>query len=141
MEPPNISDELRIQTKLMHAQLLIKTHTKSLIEKVRDMYWIEMDIRSMKSANDDILIHLKLEDITSDYSISTIGCHQPTRNIIQELGKHIDRDIDLLYELVQHKEQKYVAYISENTDDKASQLSTIVRSGKLYEKKTLEYPE
>ena len=113
MEPPNITDELKIQAKLMWAQLLIKTHTKSLIKKTCHMYWVELDIHSMKSADDDIFVWLELEDILSDYSVSTIGCHQPTHNIVKELDEHIDRDVGLLYELVEQKGQKYAAYVSE----------------------------
>ena len=112
MEPPNITDELKIQAKLMRAQLLVKTHTKSLIEKTRHIYWVEINIHSMKSADDDILVRLELEDILSDYSISTIGCHQPTHDIVKELDECIDQDVGLLYELVERKGQKYAAYVS-----------------------------
>ena len=67
----------------------------------------------MKFADKDILVQLELEDILSDYSITTIGYLWPTHDIVEKLDERIDRDVGLLYDLVEQKGQRHATYASE----------------------------
>ena len=44
MKPENVPDELLIQAKVVHAQLLIKTNTPDIVCEILDIYMIGLDI-------------------------------------------------------------------------------------------------
>ena len=52
----------------------------------------------MKLGDNALLIQLDLEDLYTEYTMTTFGCHQPMSNILEQLNQRIEDDIDLLYE-------------------------------------------
>ena len=107
MDSPNISNDVLTCAKLVHAQLLIRTHTKELAKSVMDVYWIHLEICSMRTNANTLLIQLDLEDIISGHTVTTFRCHHPTANILGQLQECIDRDIELLYDIVAHSGNKH----------------------------------
>ena len=57
----------------------------------------------MKLGDSALLIQVDLEDLFTEYTVTTFGCHQPTSDILDQLNRRIEDDIDLLYEgIAQH---------------------------------------
>ena len=52
----------------------------------------------MKLGDTALLIQVDLEDLFMESTITTFGCHQPMSNILDQLNRRIEGDIDLLYE-------------------------------------------
>ena len=50
----------------------------------------------MKLGDSALLIQVDLEDLFTEYTITTFGCHQPTSNILDQLNRRIEDNIDLL---------------------------------------------
>ena len=42
--PENVPDELLIQVKVVHAQLLIKTNTPDIVQEILDIYMVGLEI-------------------------------------------------------------------------------------------------
>ena len=103
MSPAGVTDEVLLNARLMWAQLLICTHTPEIIQFARDIYDINLEICSMKLGDSALLIQVDLQDLFMEYTVTTFSCHQPTANILDQLNRRIEDDIDLLYEaIVQH---------------------------------------
>ena len=57
-------------------------------------------MHSMKLGDGALLIQLDLEDLFTEYTVTTFGCHKPTPDILIQLNQRIENDVDLLYEAV-----------------------------------------
>ena len=84
----------------MRAQLLVCTHTPEITCLTRDIYDVNLEVHSMKSGDDALLIQLDLEDLFTEYTVMMFGCHKPTSDILTQLNQRIENDVDLLYEAV-----------------------------------------
>ena len=107
MSPAAVTNEVLLHAKLMWAQLLIHTHTPKIIQFVRDIYDINLEIHSMKLGDNALLIQVDLEDLFTEYTVTTFGCHQLMSNILEQLNQRIEDDIDLLYEAITQCTNKY----------------------------------
>ena len=65
MKPENIPDELLIQAKVVHAQLLIQTNTPDIVQEILDIYMIGLDIQTMQAGEYKLLIQLDMEELFS----------------------------------------------------------------------------
>ena len=54
----------------------------------------------MRSGDCTLLIQIDLEDLYTGYTITIFGCLEPTPDILVQLNRRIESDIDLLYEAV-----------------------------------------
>ena len=61
----------------------------------------------MKLGDGALLIQMDLEDLFTEYTITTFGCHKPTPDILIQLNQRIENDVDLLYEAVTHYINKH----------------------------------
>ena len=100
MSPVGVTNEVLLNAKLMQAQLLIHTHTPKIIWFARDVYDINLEIHSMKLGDSALLIQVDLQDLFMEYTVTTFGCHQLTSNILDQLNRRIEGDVDLLYEAI-----------------------------------------
>ena len=62
MSPTGVTNEVLLNARLMQAQLLICTHTPKIIQYVRDVYDINLEIHSMRLGDNALLIEVHLED-------------------------------------------------------------------------------
>ena len=100
MTPLNVTDEALLNTKLMWAQLLICTHTLEITQYIQDVYDLTIKLHSMRSGDHTLLIQKDLKDLYTEYTITTFGCLEPTPDILVQLNRRIESDIDLLYETI-----------------------------------------
>ena len=107
MSPTGVTDEVLLNARLMQAQLLIHTHTPEIIQFTRDIYDINLETHSMKLGDSALLIQMDLQDLFMEYTVTTFGCYQPTSNILDQLNKRIEDDIDLLYEAITQHANKH----------------------------------
>ena len=107
MTPAGVPDEVLLNAKLMWAQLLVCTHMLEIIWLTRDIYDVNLEIHLMKSGDGTLLIQVDLEDLFTEYTVTTFSCHKPTPDILIQLNQRIESDIDLLYEAVTQYTNKH----------------------------------
>ena len=100
MTPLNVTDEALLNAKLMWAQLLIPTHTPEITQYIGDVYDLTIKLHLMRSGDRTLLIQVDLEDLYTGYTITTFGCLEPTPDILVQLNRRIEGDINLLYETI-----------------------------------------
>ena len=61
----------------------------------------------MKLGDSALLIQVDLEDLFMEYTVTTFGCHQPTSNILDQLNRRIEDDVELLYEAITQHANKH----------------------------------
>ena len=54
----------------------------------------------MKLGDGALLIQLDLEDLFTEYTVTTFNCYKPTPDILIQLNQRIENDVDLLCEAV-----------------------------------------
>ena len=100
MTPTNVSNEVLSNAKLMWAQLLIHTHTPEITHFIQDVYDLAVELHLMRSGDCTLLIQKDLKDLYTGYSITTFGHLEPTPDILVQLNRRIESDIDLLHEAI-----------------------------------------
>ena len=65
MKPENVPDEVLTQVGIVHAQLLIRTHTPDIVQEILDAYMIGLDIQMMQAGECKLLIQLEMEELFS----------------------------------------------------------------------------
>ena len=83
--PENIPDELLIQAKVVHAQLLIKTNTPDIVQKILDIYMVGLEIQTMQAGEYKLLIQLDMEELFSGKTVTTFGYLKPKGDILAQL--------------------------------------------------------
>ena len=63
--PEDVPDETLLQAKVVRAQLLIKTNTRNIVCKVRQIHSIDLEIRTMQIGEFELMVQLDLEDCIS----------------------------------------------------------------------------
>ena len=94
--PENISDELLIQAKVVHAQLLIKTNTPDLVWEILEIYMVGLEIQTMQAGEYKLLIQLDMEKLFSGKTLTTFQIPQTKRKhycTIKAMNRHWYRDI------------------------------------------------
>ena len=61
MKPENIPEDIIKQAEVVCAQLLIHTHTLSIIQKTLHVYMIGLDIQTMQVGKHKLLIQIDME--------------------------------------------------------------------------------
>ena len=64
MKPENVPDEVLTQAGIVHAQLLICTHTPDIAWEILDAYMIGLSIWMMQAC--ELLIQLEMEELFSE---------------------------------------------------------------------------
>ena len=83
--PENIPDELLIQAKVVHAQLLIKTNTPDIVREILNIYMVGLEIQTMQAGEYKLLIQLDMEELFSGKTLTTFRYLKPKGNIITQL--------------------------------------------------------
>ena len=83
--PENVLDELLIQVKVVHAQLLIKTNTPDIVCKILDIYMVGLEIRTMQAGEFKLLVQLDMKELFSGKTLVTFRYLQPKGDIIAKL--------------------------------------------------------
>ena len=65
MKPENVPDEVLTQAGIVCTQLLIRTHTPDIVQKILDAYMIGLSIRKMQAGKCKLLIQLEMEELFS----------------------------------------------------------------------------
>ena len=99
MKPENVPDELLIQAKVVHAQLLIKTNTPDIVWEILDIYMVGLDIQTMQAGEYKLLIQLDVEEIFSGKTLTTFRYLKPKGDILAQLRQQIDANIEALYKI------------------------------------------
>ena len=73
MKPENVPDELLIQAKVAHAQLLIQRNTPDIVQEILDIYMVGLDIRTMQAGEYKLLIQLDMEGLDTVRVYEYIG--------------------------------------------------------------------
>ena len=107
MKPENIPDELLIQARVVHAQLLIQTNTPDIVWEILDIYMIGLDIWTMQAGEYKLLIQLDMEELFSGKTVTTFGYIKPKGDILTQLRQWIDTDIETLYKIIAQQERKH----------------------------------
>ena len=107
--PENIPDELLIQAKVVHAQLLIKTNTPDIVWEILDIYMVGLEMWTMQAREYKLLIQLDMEELFSGKTLTTFRYLKPKGNIIAQLKQWIDTDVETLYQIVAEQEQRHTA--------------------------------
>ena len=80
--PENVPDELLIQAKVVHAQLLIKANTPDIVREILDIYMVGLEIRTMQAGEYKLLIQLDMEELFSGKTLTTFRYLKPKGDII-----------------------------------------------------------
>ena len=107
MKPENVPDELLIQAKVVHAQLLIQTNTPDIVLEILDIYMIGLDIQTMQAGEYKLLIQLDMEELFSGKTVTTFRYMKPKGDILAQFRQWIDTDIETLYEITTQQERKH----------------------------------
>ena len=81
----NVPDELVIQAKVVHAQLLIKTNTPDIVREILDIYMVKLEIQTMQAGEYKLLIQLDMEELSSGKTLTTFGYLKPKGDIFTQL--------------------------------------------------------
>ena len=106
MKPENIPEDIIKQAEVVCAQLLIHTHTQSIIQKTLHVYMIGLDIWTMQVGKHKLLIQIDMEELFSEHTMTTYGFIKPV-NVLKQLEQCIDNDLDLLYEVVAQQGRRH----------------------------------
>ena len=83
--PENILDELLIQVKVVHAQLLIKTNTPDIVQEILDIYMVGLEIQTMQAGEFKLLVQLDMKELFTGKTLVTFRYLQPKGDIIANL--------------------------------------------------------
>ena len=106
MEPENIPENIIKQAEIVCAQLLIHTHTLSIIQEALHVYMIGLDIQTMQVGKHKLLIQIDMEELFSECTMTTYGFIKPI-NMLKQLEQCINNDIELRYESVAQKGRRH----------------------------------
>ena len=98
--PENIPDELLIQAKVVHAQLLIKTNTPDIVQEILDIYMVGLEIQTMQAGEYKLLMQLDVEELFSGKTLTTFRYLKPKDDVVAKLKQQIDTDIETLYQVI-----------------------------------------
>ena len=107
MKPENVPDEVLTQAGMVHTQLLIQIHTPDIVWEILDAYMIGLNIRMMQAGECKLLIQLEMEELFSEWTITTFRFVEPKDGILKQLRQCIGNDIELLYEIVTQQGRGY----------------------------------
>ena len=77
MKLENVPDELLIQARMVHTQLLIQTNTPDIVQEILDIYMIGLDIQTMQAGEYKLLIQLYMGELFSGKTVTTFGYIKP----------------------------------------------------------------
>ena len=118
IKPENIPDVLLIQAGMVHTQLLIHTNTPAIVWEILDAYMVGLDIWMMQAGEHKLLIQLDMEELFSEWTVTTFGFIKPTGDILAQLRQQIDNDIETLYEIVAQQTRKHTIHMTTNIQQK-----------------------
>ena len=124
MKPENVPDELLIQAKIVHAQLLIQTNTPDIVQEILDIYMIGLDIQTMQAGEYKLLIQLDMEELFSGETVTTFGYIKPKGDILTQLRQWIDTDIETLYEITAQQERKHTICMTTSLQQEENPFET-----------------
>ena len=126
MKPENIPDELLIQAKVVHAQLLIHTNTPDIVREILDIYMIGLDNRTMQ-AEYKLLIQLDMEELFSGKTVTTFGYIKPKGDILTQLRQWIDTNIEKLYEITTQQGKSHTVCMTMSLQQEENPFETAPR--------------
>ena len=100
MKPENVPDELLIQARIVHAQLLIQMNTSGIVQEILNTYIVGLEIWTMQAGEHKLLIQLDMEELFSEKTVTTFGFIKPKGDILVQLRQCIENDIETLYEII-----------------------------------------
>ena len=117
MEPPNIPTTNLCKAKLMRAELLIQTHKKQLVQHVKPLCNIDLNIHVSITEVLSFHVHIHLWHITKQEQSNTVKCLDPENEIMEHLEDHV---YDEIMELNTHildtlLEEKIVCFLKHDT--------------------------
>ena len=124
MKPENVPDELLIQAGMVRTQLLICTNTLDIVWEILDAYMIGLDIWMMQAGEHKLLIQLDMEELFSEWTVTTFRFIRPKDDILTQLRQQIDNDIETLYEIVAQQTRKHTIYMTTNVQQKETLFET-----------------
>ena len=124
IKPENIPDELLIQAKVIHAQLLIKTNTPDIVWEILDIYMVGLDIWTMQAGEYKLLIQLDMEELFLGKTLTTFGYLKPKGDILTQLKQWIDTDIETLYQIVAEQERKHTICMTTSLQQRENPFGT-----------------
>ena len=71
--PENVPDEMLIQAKIVHAQLLIKTNIQDIVHKILHIYMVDWKYKQCRLENLKLLVQLDMEDLFTGKTLATFG--------------------------------------------------------------------
>ena len=107
MKPENVPDEIFTQAGIVCTQLLICTHTPDIVQEILNAYMISLNIWMMQAGEHKLLIPLEMEELFSEWTVTTFRFVEPKDNILKQLRQWIDDNIELLYEIVAQQGRKH----------------------------------
>ena len=107
MKLENVPDELLIQAKLVHAQLLIQTNTPDIVWEILEIYMIGLDIQTMQEGEYKLLIQLDMEELFFGKTVTTFRYIKPKGDILAQLRQWIDTNIETLYKIIDQQGRKH----------------------------------
>ena len=93
MEPPNIPTTNLCKAKLMRAELLIQTHKKQLVQHVKHLFNIDLNVHVSITEVLSFHVHLHLQHITTQEQSNTVKCLDPGNDIMECLEDHVFDEI------------------------------------------------
>ena len=124
MKPENVPDELLIQAGMVCVQLLICTNTPNIVWEIIDTYMIGLDIQTIQAGEHKLLIQLDMEDLSSEWTVTTFRFIKPKGDILTQLRQCIDNDIETLYEIIAQQRKKHMVCVTTNLQQRETQFET-----------------
>ena len=129
MKPENVPDEVLTQVGIVCTQLLIHTNTPNIVWEILDAYMIGLDIWMMQAGKHKLLIWLEMEELFSEWTVTTFGLIKLKDDILRQLRQWIDNDIESLYKIVAQQERRHTICLTTDLQQKGTPLETAPRWG------------
>ena len=124
MKPENIPNELLIQAKVVHTQLLIKTNTPDIVREILDIYMIGLDIQTMQAGEYKLLIQLDTEELFLGKKVTTFGYFKPKGDILAKLRQWIDAAIETLYKITAQQGRSHTVCMTMSLQQEGNPFET-----------------
>ena len=129
MKPENVPDEVLTQDEIVCTQLLICMNTPDIVWEILDAYMIALDIWMVQAGEHKLLIQLEMEELFSEWTVTTFRFVKLKDDILEQLRQWIDNDIEWLYEIVAQQERRHTICMTTDLPQKGTSFETAPQWG------------
>ena len=85
---------------------------------------IGLDIWMMHAGEHKLLIQLDMEELSSEWTVTTFGFIKPKDDILTQLRQQRDDDVETLYEIIAQQRKKHMVCVTTNIQQRDTLFET-----------------